>query len=117
MLPDPTVPQPETRWTPEMEERLHRTLHDLDVRIAGLTHDGCHCNLVTRVALTALSDAGLLLTPQAAAVLEAARAFREEAARPERSQFWRQPWRQMADLCRAVDAEDTLRATTLEEMR
>lgn len=35
---------------------VHQALHDLDVRITGLTVEGCHCNLVTEVALKVVAD-------------------------------------------------------------
>jgi hypothetical protein len=63
------------QWTQETKGVLHHVLHDLDVLVGGLDGD-CHCNLVTEVSLTALSDAGLLVTPQMRAVFDAAKEWR-----------------------------------------
>jgi hypothetical protein len=57
------------------------------------------------LAVESLSDAGLLLTPQAAAVLAAARAWRQCA--PTRPSYDRTP--EAARLAAAVDAEEASR--------
>lgn len=47
-----------------MSGPLHQALHTLDVRIADLNAEGCHCNLVTQVALDAI-----LALPEVVALL------------------------------------------------
>lgn len=54
------------------KDAIHKTLHELGVRIPDLKIDGCHCNLVAEVALEALSA-----LPSAAARLAALEARHE----------------------------------------
>lgn len=80
-MPDPTTPEP--RWTPETERLLIRVGYERFRNDPGADMDALYEDVAAwdewrddvRTYLGALADAGLLVTPQMTAVIEAARAF------------------------------------------